>query len=205
MRSTEDTALAHAITPAADNRAPAPFDLDVDDPANAELVALLGRDVPAIRVIDLYDEVDSFIASVQEQLAPAIARRRELRAVLDAKMRDAQAEIVVHGELRAIMKPGAKETDKRVDVLRTLRELKNEDGELVVPAADLDKAIWLHTPDPQWKTHLTYLRGLAKYGERVKAILDEGLVEVQGQSVLVVERVLAAPKNVTAFAPKAAT
>jgi hypothetical protein len=196
---------ASEIVAAESNRAAAPVGLDLTDPANADFAILLDRSVPVIRVLDLYDDVDAYIIAVQTQLQSAISRRQTLGAIADAKMRDDDAEKVVHrnaagDEIVAEMKTAPPVVEKRIDVLRALRDLKNADGEQLIPADDLDKAIRPVQPDPTWYTHLTHLRKLSKYGKAAKEILDKGLVESEPLPRLVITRVTAPPKNVTPIA-----
>ncbi len=58
--------------------------------------------------------------------------------------------------------------EKRIDVLRKLEDT-------VVPKEELAKALYLTTPEPEWKADLTKLKPIAKkYGGEVAKIIAEG-------------------------------
>jgi hypothetical protein len=158
--------------------------------ADNEVELLLDAErTPIATVVDLYDEVDGFIAAIQRKLAPALERRKTLHEVLFARMTADGAARLAHPAFATIAiekVPG--KVVPRVDVLVELTQLKHPDGTPVIPEADLRKAIWLEQPEPFWKTHLTYLKKLASYGSRVKDILERGLPTADAPAKLVLVR-----------------
>lgn len=102
----------------------------------------------------------------------------------------------------------SKTLDKRINILRQL--------EGKVPADRLRKALWVEGVDikgvepeqvaqiiaagakPVYNSHATHLRKLAAdFGGEVKAIIDEGLVEVDGAERFIFEPLESAARNVT--------
>jgi hypothetical protein len=178
-----------------------PPGLDVTDEANADLVAMLDRSYAIEDILIARDDVLGFLASFDAQLAAARWRLKALEAITNARMRDDRATKVFAPSVgwRATIKPGKKgEPQRRIDVLRKFADLKKPNGDPLIPEDELRKAIWCVTPDPEWKTHLTYLRKLADYGAAAQKLLEEGLIDgEEGPPVLEFARVESPVKNVT--------
>lgn len=194
--STNDVADIAVIAPV-----PRPAAIPEDD---LELIALLDRSVPVTRVVELYDQVDQFITDievrVQSELELARQRRNAIKAIVAARMDDQKKSILAMRGFDQIEFVTETETEKRVEVLKELLTLKNEDGDPLIPEDVLKKAIWPEPPkpvEPVIKTHLTFLRKLAPYGEAVQDILKRGIIETQGPRVLVIRRTPLEQKNVT--------
>ena len=147
---------------------------------------LFSEGIAALSVEDtlsLYDEVDSFIATIQAQLAPALQERAALLKVIEQKLRADGATKLVTDEFELAIEPGKKTTAKRDDVLRELLEVPG------IPEVERRKAIWLEEREPLLKTHATYLKKLSAYGKRVQDILARGIVEEVGPERLTIRRV----------------
>ena len=87
------------------------------------------------------------------------------------------------------------DNDVRIDVLKGL--------ETLVPAALLKKAMWMETPAPIIKTHITHLRALGKIGSAVQNILEKGIVRVpKGPPKLIITGLAPEQINVTETAPE---
>lgn len=101
-------------------------------------------------------------------------------AVLLRRIVERGAQAIAHDTYTCAIR-APKMLDKRIDVLRRLEGL--------VPESELRMALFITSPQPEWKADATKLRALArKYGGRVREIVEEGIVETFGQPLLVFDR-----------------
>jgi hypothetical protein len=185
----------------------------IDPPAGLDLTdrtltPWLDRNVPISDVLYHYEQTRIHVASRDALLARDRHHLQAVAAIIDARMRDnAATKAIVAMEDGAMvvaeMVTAPPETEKRIDVLRELLDLKNGDGDPLIPDAELRKAIWVEQPAPVWKTHLTHLRKLAAYGKAAQDVLLRGIVEQRTLPRLKMTRVEpepAEPINVTGSA-----
>jgi hypothetical protein len=138
-------------------------------PSSEPDATILSRDEAAVALA----EVEDAIEAIQERLRPAIAWRDALKAHIVSMCAAENATVALVGEYSITRIDPKPVVDRRVDVLRELYTLADEG---VLPRALVEKAVFVEQPPPTWKVNLTFLKPLAKYGDRVASILARGLV-----------------------------